>query len=159
MSVRSFLPPLTGLEALDTQVSGGMLVIHARLSLNMAAHTLEQVLSRRRKMLMDMCNGIELELRDVLEVKYANYAIKVLNHALQFGPLSKDTEWFNDDENFAWVMSSTLHLQHLITTTVTKLHSHLEKPEISFKGWPQYHAPDPRMIMLAGWVLSRSEPE
>ena len=37
-------------------------------------------------------------------------------------------------------MSSTLHLQHLITTTVTKLHSHLEKPEISFKGWPQYRA-------------------
>ena len=35
--------PLTGLEALDTNVSGGMLVIQARLSLNMAAHTLEQV--------------------------------------------------------------------------------------------------------------------
>ena len=59
------LPPLTGIEALDTTVSGGMLVINARLSLNMAAHTLDQVLSRRRKMLMDMCNGIELEVRDV----------------------------------------------------------------------------------------------
>ena len=38
------LPPLTGLEALETRVSSGMLVIQARLSLNMAAHTLEQVL-------------------------------------------------------------------------------------------------------------------
>ena len=37
------LPPLTGLEALETRVSSGMLVIQARLSLNMAAHTLEQV--------------------------------------------------------------------------------------------------------------------
>ena len=37
------LPPLTGLEALEHKVQGGMLVIQSRLSLNMAAHTLEQV--------------------------------------------------------------------------------------------------------------------
>jgi hypothetical protein len=37
------LPPLTGLEALETRVMSGMLVIQSRLSLNMAAHTLEQV--------------------------------------------------------------------------------------------------------------------
>ena len=60
------LPPLTGLEALEHSVEGGVLVIQSRLSLNMAAHTLEQVLSRRRKMLMDMAKGIELELRDAL---------------------------------------------------------------------------------------------
>ena len=65
------LPPLTGIEALETSVNGGMLVINARLSLNMAAHTLEQVLNRRRKMLMDMSEGIALELRDKLDAKLA----------------------------------------------------------------------------------------
>ena len=51
------LPPLTGIEALGTDVQSNMLVIHSRLSLNLAAHTLEQVLSRRRKMLLDVLNG------------------------------------------------------------------------------------------------------
>ena len=43
------LPPLTGIEALSLEVQGTMLVIHSRLSLNLTSHTLEQVLSRRRK--------------------------------------------------------------------------------------------------------------
>ena len=51
------LPPLTGIEALTSDVEGQMLVIHSRLSLNLSAQTLEQVLSRRRKMLMDMAKG------------------------------------------------------------------------------------------------------
>ena len=93
------LPPLTGLEALDHTVEGGVLVIQSRLSLNMAAHTLEQVLSRRRKMLMDMCAGIELEVRDALDAKLGTLGVQMLNSALQFGPLSKPTEWFNDDES------------------------------------------------------------
>ena len=45
------LPPLTGLEAIGSSVEGKLLSIHSRLSLNLSAQTLEQVLSRRRKML------------------------------------------------------------------------------------------------------------
>ena len=93
------LPPLTGIEALNVEVDGLMLVIHSRLSLNLASHTLEQVLSRRRKMLMDMCAGIELEVRDALDAKLGTLGVQMLNSALQFGPLSKPTEWFNDDES------------------------------------------------------------
>ena len=37
------LPPLTGVEALSSDVEGSMLVIHSRLSLNLSAQTLEQV--------------------------------------------------------------------------------------------------------------------
>ena len=37
------LPPLTGVEAFGTEVEGGTLVVHARLSLNLNALTLEQV--------------------------------------------------------------------------------------------------------------------
>ena len=76
------LPPLTGIEALGTDVEGSMLVIHSRLSLNLAAQTLEQVLSRRRKMLMDMASGIELELRDQLGEHIYQFARKILRKAL-----------------------------------------------------------------------------
>mmetsp|Transcript_82085 Transcript_82085/g.163472 ORF Transcript_82085/g.163472 Transcript_82085/m.163472 type:complete len:419 (-) Transcript_82085:26-1282(-) len=150
------LPPLTGIEALDTNVSGGMLVINARLSLNMASHTLDQVLSRRRKMLMDMCDGIALELRDNLDERTAPFAVKILNNAMQFGALWREAEWFNDDENFAKVMSSTLHMQHELVRNVEKLQSHVEKMEISFKGWSEVGLTGSRSIMLAGWVMART---
>jgi hypothetical protein len=39
------LPPLTGIEAVGTDVEGDLMIIHSRLSLNLAAHTLEQVLA------------------------------------------------------------------------------------------------------------------
>ena len=39
------LPPLTGIEAMNTDVDGSTLVVHSRLSLNLAGGTLEQVLS------------------------------------------------------------------------------------------------------------------
>jgi hypothetical protein len=126
------LPPLTGIEALNLEVDGTMLVIHSRLSLNLASHTLEQVrftnktlsavstaffepapaalhcvlycilpqvLSRRRKMLMDMVSGIELELRDALGNDKFTFGMGVLRRALAYGPFTRDPEWFNDDEN------------------------------------------------------------
>ena len=148
------LPPLTGLEALEHSVEGGVLVIQSRFSLNMAAHTLEQVLSRRRKMLMDMCLGIELELRDQLDERLGTLAIKILNLSLQFGPFAKPTEWFNDDENFAQVMSSTLRLQHVLQSEIGKLASHMEKPDISFRGWRELA--DSRTWLIAGWVNART---
>ena len=148
------LPPLTGLEALEHSVEGGVLVIQSRFSLNMAAHTLEQVLSRRRKMLMDMCLGIELELRDQLDERLGTLAIKILNLSLQFGPFAKPTEWFNDDENFAQVMSSTLRLQHVLQSEIGKLASHMEKPDISFRGWRELA--DSRTWLIAGWANART---
>ena len=105
------LPPLTGIEALGTDVQGSTLMISSRLSLNLAAHTLEQVLSRRRKMLLDMLSGIELEMRDALGEENVGFGVRVLRKAMSYGPLSHDPEWFNDDENFAHVMQQTLFLQ------------------------------------------------
>ena len=145
------LPPLTGIEALNVEVDGSMLVIHSRLSLNLASHTLEQVLSRRRKMLMDMVSGIELELRDNLGEELTGYGIAVLQRALAYGPLSKDPEWFNDDENFAYVMQQTLQLQHAVVTQIKKLH--VDVPELNLKGWKL--GGSARILLLAGWCNQR----
>ena len=42
-------PPLTGMEAIGADVDGKLLNFTARLSVNLSAQTLDQVLSRRRK--------------------------------------------------------------------------------------------------------------
>ena len=42
-SPQVLFPPLTGLEALSSEVDGGTLIVASRLSLNMTALTLEQV--------------------------------------------------------------------------------------------------------------------
>lgn len=92
------LPPLTGIEALTSDVDGSMLVIHSRLSLNLAAQTLEQVLSRRHKMLMDMAYGIELELRDMLKDTKAaeKLALNILRKAMDYFYRNYSLEWFNN---------------------------------------------------------------
>ena len=146
------LPPLTGIEALNLEVDGSMLVIHSRLSLNLASHTLEQVLSRRRKMLMDMVSGIELEMRDSLGESLVGFGIGVLKKALAYGPLTKDPEWFNDDENFAMTMSQTLQLQHGIVKEISRLSS--ATTDLNLKGWKLTGAA--RVLLLAGWIFYRA---
>lgn len=73
----------------------------------MATRTLEQVLSRRRKMLMDMASGIELELRDQLkdDPPLVATATTLLRKSLEYGAFSESRppSWFNDDDNFAEV--------------------------------------------------------
>jgi hypothetical protein len=61
--------------------------------------TLAQVLSRRRKMLMDMAAGIELELRDSLGEANYPLARKILRKALEFGAYMYPPEWFNNDDD------------------------------------------------------------
>ena len=43
-------PPLLGLQALSTRVQGSVLLAQIRLNLNMMSLTLEEVISKRRKL-------------------------------------------------------------------------------------------------------------
>ena len=61
-----FPSPLVGLEVLKTNVQGDTLEVESRFSLNMSAQTLEQVVSKRRKMLADMAHGMHFEVRNAL---------------------------------------------------------------------------------------------
>jgi len=110
------------------------------------------VLSRRRKMLLDMCEGIELEMRDALGEELVHVGIKLLKRALAYGPLARDPEWFNDDENFAYVMQQTLYLQHGLVTEVNRLNR--DAPELNFRNWSM--SGPSRVLILSGWVCSRS---
>ena len=65
-------PPLMGIECLGTKVQGGALVVSARLSLNQMALTLEQVTSKRQKVVCDLCVQLEKELE--FDLKGASWA-------------------------------------------------------------------------------------
>jgi len=147
------LPPLTGVEALSSDVEGNMLVIQSRFSLNLSAQTLEQVLSRRRKMLMDMANGIELDLREALPENFVLLALKVLRKALEYGAYSFPPDWFNNDDNFAKVMQETLYLQRLLVSEIKKLDAAMSKDELNLKSW-KVRSPA-RVMLICGWVLAR----
>ena len=124
------LPPLTGVEALQSDVEGNMLVIMSRFSLNMSALTLEQVLSRRKKMLRDMANGIELDLRDALPESLIKVALNILRKALDYGAYSFSPEWFNNDDNFAKVMQETLYLQRILVKEIKRLDQAMKTTEL-----------------------------
>ena len=56
-------PPLMGVEVLRTRVDGSTLVLESRLSVNQMALTLDQVVSKRRKLVADMCLQMKAELQ------------------------------------------------------------------------------------------------
>ena len=51
--------PLTGIEAISTKVDGGVLVVSVRLSVNLGALTIEQVVSKRRKVSRDIGSNLD----------------------------------------------------------------------------------------------------
>ena len=108
-----------------------------------------QVLSRRRKMLLDMTSGIELEMRDALGEDLVKVGIRILNKSLNYGPLAKDPDWFNDDENFAHVMQQTLYLQHGIVSEISRLAA--DNSHLSLRGWSM--SGPSRMLLLSGWAI------
>lgn len=68
-------PPLLALDALATRVDGSTLVVHARLDVP-AAITLEQVVSKRRKLLLDVGASMRLEVRGALQAtSEAHFAV------------------------------------------------------------------------------------
>eukprot|EP00966_Prymnesium_polylepis_P169817 3926028-Prymnesium_polylepis.1 len=59
-------PPLLGVEVLDTAVEGNLLLVDARLSLNLLSLTLEQVRGKRAKLIRDWAETLLGETRSRL---------------------------------------------------------------------------------------------
>ena len=56
--------PLTGIEVQATRVVNNVLVVNVRLNVNLNALTIEQVVSKRRKVCVDMLKSMQLELAE-----------------------------------------------------------------------------------------------
>eukprot|EP00962_Isochrysis_galbana_P003816 scaffold1069_cov129-Isochrysis_galbana.AAC.4 len=52
--------PLSGLEVQSTRVEGSVQIVQMQLSINLASLTIEQVVSKRRKIVQDMCEQMQL---------------------------------------------------------------------------------------------------
>lgn len=104
--------PLTGIEVLGTRVEGSVLIVQARLNVNLVAMTIEQVISKRWKMVVDMCQNLELETLQIYSGKTDNKMDKVLSAQGLLGEeqslkehvkslfqdiVSREPEVFNDD--------------------------------------------------------------
>ena len=61
--LHSLFAPLTGIEVQGTHVEGSVLIVEVGLSINLASLTMDQVLSKRRKVVADMCEQLEISTR------------------------------------------------------------------------------------------------
>ena len=62
-------PPLTGIEVTSTAVDLSTLVVNARLSVNLAALPLQDVIGKRGKMVRDMCSNLKGEVKAAMRVE------------------------------------------------------------------------------------------
>ena len=106
-------------------------------------------------MLMDMAHGIELELRDGLRERgLVDVALRIMRKAMEHGAYTFPPDWFNNDDNFARVMSETLYLQRTLINEVGRLDAAVDKTELSLRGW-KARGPA-RIMLLAGWAHART---
>ena len=78
--------PLCGMEVQRTRVEGGAIVIETRLSINLKSLTMEQQIGRRRKLVVDMSEHINLEMRS--EVKEEAWTTLAAQCGLDAGSLA-----------------------------------------------------------------------
>ena len=115
----------------------------------------EQVISRRRKTLMDMAEGMKSEIRHAFdgheaEDELAERGTKILTEAMRHGPLAQSPDWFNDDENFASSVTQALGCKQGVVRGVTRLPMKAE--HVSLQGW-KLQLPG-RALLFAGWLRS-----
>jgi hypothetical protein len=103
--------PLTGLEVQSTHVDGVVMVVAARISVNLTSLTIEQVIGKRKKMLSDMVPGLHGELRaqlTTLSGEGVEFLLGKLEARLEAGPLAHEAEWYNQDEQLSHALDEML---------------------------------------------------
>ena len=144
-------------------MDGSGLVVQTRLSVNLSALTLEQVVSKRRKMIMDMGDGMMMEIREELKGKpeYAENAVLLIRKGLEAGPYSFSPKWYNDDENFARAVGMSLGLKKTVVMDGIKLPVQVDdrQPILNgtFKGFKPNRNNHQRVLLIAAWLKLNSK--
>ena len=86
-------------------MADALLVVEVGLSVNLRALTIEQVINKRKQMLVDLRPSLVSELRQSLVGHSSEAATAFLTRELdahlEAGVLGQRSDWFNDDDNFA----------------------------------------------------------
>ena len=86
-------------------IEGSVQIYNVAVSVNLSALTLEQVTSKRKKLLADMQPGLEHEVRATVKDKAfaTDDGVELLVQRLAYknacGPLAHSAEWYNSDES------------------------------------------------------------
>ena len=90
--------PLTGIEVLRTRIDGTVVVIECAFSINLTALTLEQLLTKRHKLVKDTLSSMVLEMR----MQSGDESADSLKGALDAGVFSdRVPEDFNNDATYS----------------------------------------------------------
>ena len=102
--------PLTGLEVHATRVDGEVLVVEVRLNVNLTALTFEEVVGRRLKLLTDMRDGMEGEVREGAPPAFAETAVATYRRAMKEEVLKEGVaaEHYNSDQAFSEAVNGAL---------------------------------------------------
>ena len=116
--------PLTGIEVRGSRVEGEVQVYEVALSINMTALTIEQVVSKRRKLVAEMCDQIVLgapravqqgewaALREAVDVIPG--VVNALRAALV--PMyTRQPEWYNTDQNFGGAVGQAVEVSGAVS--------------------------------------------
>ena len=117
--------PLTGIEVVRTRVEGSLLIVEARLSINLNSLTIDQVVNKRKKLLNDVAVSLRGEVFDELHramasrggatvawVQWAQFRADLASRIVQEGVLeSYPPEWFNRDECFKQAMQTAVNVK------------------------------------------------
>ena len=107
--------PLTGIEVHSTRVEGTVLVVEARLSVNLNALTIEEIIAKRHKMLLDMAHDMKQEAwRRYAGRPTQGLAVAGLEAALQ-RPLGHEHEWYNVDHQFVEAVAAALEAKRTVS--------------------------------------------
>ena len=114
---------MTGLR-IDTHPLNGkhIIVCSMRVSINLTNPTIEQVVSKRRKICMDMGRGLLMEMRSSLNKKGSNETdayLDLMEGLMGERPLSHDPLWYNDDACFQEAVNETLRLKREVMNVPT----------------------------------------
>jgi len=111
--------PLSGLEVLAVRMDGAVVVVEAKLSINLTSLTLEQVIAKRRKVVQDMCGqllvGVEHAI-DTTEEWSAFFEKSELNkeRVTKFlkrwldSHSEREEEHYNDDESLGQAIDAAV---------------------------------------------------
>ena len=112
--------PLMGQQALATRVHGGTLIVEMRLNLNMQSLTLEEVVSKRRKVVKDMVANVSADFERGLGEAWKTLGPSMLRQARTFldallGPLqSHEPEYYNEDAKLGGAIDDAVFLSSAV---------------------------------------------
>ena len=116
--------PLTGVEVYGTAINVDVLIVQAKFTVNMLSLTLEQVLSRRRKVVSDMTDAMKVGYERRPEFGVALQSLGAGDGAFKagvqrflstFDALAKhDPTYYNDDEQLGGAVIDAVALSKIL---------------------------------------------